>query len=69
MGVILTKSTSVLDKISDELDYLGFISFESSREDESDRFRLITIDQASWHDFGHPDRITITIVPGDTLNP
>lgn len=45
-------------------------SFHSEYENEEDVHPLVlNIDEETWADFGKPETVTVTIEPGDKLNP
>jgi hypothetical protein len=66
---VLEKMKSVLD-LADEQPFEGFATFQQSDDDEegvwTKQFQMPTAD---WDDMGRPEVITITVKPGDTLNP
>lgn len=57
----LEKIKVVLDWIQDSTNYI------QNTEDEGERIRL-TLHQEDYDELGKPEKITVSIVPGDTLN-
>jgi len=49
-----------------------FVDFVQRHEgDDRDAFstkRVFRLDRFTWKDLGCPDEVTLTVVPGDTLN-
>jgi hypothetical protein len=66
------KMKSVLD-LADDQPFEGFATFQQPDDDYPDDDNVWTkqfhMPAQDWDDFGRPDVITITIKPGDTLNP
>jgi hypothetical protein len=63
-GPIVTTARRVLD-LGDQVD--DAVSFTSGDEDEA--ATELWIPATDWVDLGQPDQVTVTIRPGDTLNP
>ena len=67
-----TRSVLVLRNVAARIDdYPPQVMYGRDPEDEADAadFRAVFIDEATRRDLGDPDEITVTIHPGDLLNP
>lgn len=62
----LSKSRTVMD-LHNEQRSENFAYFET-KPDEGERTDGYYMTLDKWADFGNPNQITITIVPGDVLN-
>jgi len=62
---MLTKQQVILHReISNVTDWEAFIE----PMDEPSEFRTFMVKSRDWADMGSPDRVTVTIEPGDLLN-
>lgn len=68
MAPTLTKSQSVLERrpLADAPEHDRFVF---STPADSDRRRSLILSAEDWAEFGEPDTLTVSIEPGDTLNP
>lgn len=65
----LLKHETVLQKGPD-VDTSGKrVIFTVEPEDETDVPGIVYIRRELWEEFGQPDTITVTVEPGDNLNP
>lgn len=62
----LTRSTSVLSLTCEGG---TFAIFQATYDDTGEVYKSLGIPIQDWRDFGSPREITVTIDPGDTLNP
>lgn len=44
------------------------VYFDNSRSADSDTFKRVEFPVSQWRDMGRPVEVTVTIVPGDTIN-
>lgn len=68
---VLEKTRSVLD-LADDQPFEGFATFQQPDDDADDPSvwsKQYQMPSQDWDDFGRPEVITITVKPGDTLNP
>lgn len=55
--------TAIDDGLDDQ-----FVYYDDLDEDNKDRFTSLQMSRRDYEDFGRPTIVTVTIVPGDTLN-
>ncbi len=68
-SVITGKTEAVMTRLaSPDQEAELRVTFVSSYEDTGVIYRCLIINYNEWVDLGSPDQITITVVPGDTLN-
>lgn len=65
--VMLVKTTRVLQYEGNLGD--NRVRFSRAPDEPGDLTTIVSLDRDSWEDLGRPDHITITIEPGDLLNP
>ena len=64
----LNESQTVLDR-SDSSDSDEEVYFDKGDDEPSpSNLRDLYIPRQMWEDMGNPDKITVTVVPGDALN-
>lgn len=56
---VMTRKVTVDDKTT----------FASEYDDTLAAYRTLVLNTDEWLDLGSPEQITVTVVPGDTLNP
>lgn len=62
----ITKSQCIMD-ISLQTEIAPTVSFLAVNDDNVS-YRWIQLTREDWDNLGSPTRITVTVVPGDTLN-
>ena len=62
-----TKAEAVLTY--DAIGRHGFITFDADLNDTGEIDRVVEITEEAWVDMGTPTVVTVTIEPGDRLNP
>jgi len=62
---LLSKTSTVMNLAAEDL---VEASFYQDLEDEHGVARTASFSYADFHDMGNPKTITVTVVPGDTLN-
>ncbi|KKM13167.1 hypothetical protein LCGC14_1719030 [marine sediment metagenome] len=66
--VTITKTIFVVERFTRK-DHIGEAVFRSEfDEDDSERYRSVSIDMNLDEALGQPNTVTITLQPGDTLN-
>lgn len=65
-AAVLTRTVRVLDYEGD----LGQdrVRFSRPPDEPGDLPTIVSLDRDTWEDFDRPEKITITIEPGDLLN-
>lgn len=67
MIALLSRTRTILHRAPDGDDSGQW--FRATDEDTHAYHRRVYIDHNTWDDLGRPDTITVSIEPGDTLNP
>lgn len=68
----LSKMQAVMHRTSfqrDLVDRRSAVVFEAREDDLGTIEKEVSIELSAWQDMGEPDTITVTIEPGDRLNP
>jgi hypothetical protein len=71
VGGVLQRTRTVLNRTG-HVDPTAGVEFGTEREDDADsldRPYEISLPEGVWEDMGQPDVITVSIEPGDKLNP